>query len=383
MQLKKVITYIFMPIMVAAALLMVAYLIWWQKNEQPLSVYVLDKTVPTNDYFEHKPFFWVLHHNKIVKENGTLYRPDEDYYGFVPLNKDDKHFEIRTLGIDALEATANAYDMCYFTDTYGVYYNHWYQQNNVQAKGSGKVYGGLNNNDYLLLKAFKEQRKLILAEYNLYNGPTPNLVRSKVEQLLGLQWSGWTGKYFAHLDTLRKTTLPGWIVSRYKSQNGGEWPFSGSGVVLVHKYGKILVLDYPEGEGQPMLITDSQQAAKYKVPVKLPFERWFDISQVTDTTHKVLANFQLQPSHRDSILSPMQVPTTFPAIIHQSDNYLFYYFAGDFAEMHLPMGTARLAGSAYLHKFFSGNAKQFMWDYYYPIMDNILNEYVNNRSYEQ
>jgi len=383
MQGKKISTYIFFPFLAATLLLLAAYLHWWQKDEQPVSIYVLDKTVPTDDYFEHKSFFWVLNQKKIVKDNGTRYRPDEDYWGFVPLNKADEHFELRTLGIDALEATANAHDMCYFTDTYGVYYNHWFQKNNQEARGSGKVFGGLNNNDYLLLKAFKKRGKLILSEFNLYNGPTGNLVRSKVEQLLGLQWSGWTGKYFAHLDTSRNVMLPKWIIKRYKRQNNGQWPFTGSGVVLVHKYGKILVLDYPEGKGQPLLVTNSQEAVDYKVPTTISFERWFDISQVTDTSHKVLATFRLQPSGRDSILGPMRVPKVFPAIIHQSNSYLMYYFAGDFAEMHLPMWTARLSGSAHLHKFFSGNSKQFMWDYYYPLMDKILTDYANNQPYEQ
>ncbi len=381
MQARKILLYTSMPIIIAGVLLVIAHVHWLQQNNKPLSVYVLDKTVPTDDYTEHKSLFWMLSNNKIVKDNAEPYKVHEDYWGFFPLNKEEQLFEIRTTNIDAIEATADANDICYYTDTYGVYYNQWYQADKKTPQPSGKVFGGLNNNDYLLLKAFKARRKLILAEFNLYNGPTPNLVRAKVEQLLGLQWSGWTGKYYRHLDTTKQNAVPGWIVNRYKEQNHNLWPFKGSGVVLVHKYGKILVLDYPQGEGAPKLKTDPVEASRYGVPQSIPFERWFDISYVTDTTHKTLAEFQLQSTPRDSLLKPMGVTKQFPAIIRQSEHYQFYYFAGDFADMQVPMWTAKITGSRRLHKLFSSGSKQFMWDYYQPLMDKILTEYVKQDTY--
>lgn len=383
MQLKKILLYIAMPVIIAGVLLILAHVRWLQYPKRPLSVYVLDKTVPTDDYTEHKALFWVLNNNKIVKENNELYQVQKDYLGFFPLNKEEQLFEIRTTNIDAVEATADANDMCYYADTYGVYYNQWYKHNNKAPQRSGKVFGGLNNNDYLLLKAFKERNKLIIAEFNLYNGPTTNLVRAKVEQLLGLQWSGWTGKYYPNLDTTMQNTVPTWIVDRYKDQHEGVWPFDGSGVVLVHKYGKILVLDYRRGEGKPRIISDPEMAARYNVPQSIAFERWFDISYVTDTTHKTIASFQLQGTPSDSLLTPMGVSKQFPAIIHQSDRYQLYYFAGDFADMHVPMWSSKVAGADHLHKLFGGSAKQFMWDYYLPMMDKILTDYVKEDLYEK
>lgn len=372
---KKIALYAGVPLVLMGLVILGAHFRWKWTTPKSLSVYVLDKTVPSSDYFEHKSFFWVMNHLRFVNpQSDKAANPEQDYYGFFPKDSDERLFEIRSIGIDAIEATAESYDMCYYADTYGVYYNEWYQGGDQAPERSGRVYGGLNSNDYLLLKAFKKRKKLILAEFNLYNAPTDNLVRSKVEKLLGLNWSGWTGKYFTTLDTTQHNRIPHWIVNKYKEQNQGIWNFNGSGIVLIHKYGKILVLNYPKGTGTPQLKTQKQQAERWDVPTSIDFTRWFDISAVSDSTHEVLAYFELPEAQNDSILLPMGVDCKFPAIVHQREKYPFYYFAGDFAEMQLPYWSSEISGATLLHRLFGGSTKQFMWDYYYPMMEHILKQ---------
>ena len=61
-------------------------------------------------------------------------------------------------------------DAVYFTDTYGVFFNDWFRGINKSRK-SRKIYGGLNNNDFLLLKEMKDRNKLIIMEYNSFDYP--------------------------------------------------------------------------------------------------------------------------------------------------------------------------------------------------------------------
>jgi hypothetical protein len=58
----------------------------------------------------------------------------------------------------------NKTDALYFTDTYGVFFNDWYTGINKSRK-SRMLYGGLNNNDYLLVNEMKNKNKLIEEDF--------------------------------------------------------------------------------------------------------------------------------------------------------------------------------------------------------------------------
>ncbi|MHB8126303.1 MAG: hypothetical protein ACYDEJ_11815 [Desulfitobacteriaceae bacterium] len=63
------------------------YILWLLKPAQPLQVWIMDKTVPTKDYREHKGLMWVLNHFKINDElAGREFQYDTDYYGFFPVS---------------------------------------------------------------------------------------------------------------------------------------------------------------------------------------------------------------------------------------------------------------------------------------------------------
>ena len=51
------------------------------------------------------------------------------------------------------------------------FFNDWYKGINNSRK-SRKLYGGLNNNDFLLIKEMKDRNKLIILEYNSFDYPT-------------------------------------------------------------------------------------------------------------------------------------------------------------------------------------------------------------------
>ena len=106
------------------------------------------------------------------KENGKSFSYKKDYYGFVPTRPlkerkwDRNEYRLADLAVLPEEA-----DALYITDTYGVFFNDWYQGIN-KSRRTRKLYGGLNNNDNLLIKEMKDRNKLVVLEYNCFDYPT-------------------------------------------------------------------------------------------------------------------------------------------------------------------------------------------------------------------
>lgn len=109
-------------LLILALIPVVSHLIWRFQEEDIRRILILDKTVLNTWTDEHRSFVWLLRHLKIVPEQGRLYDPVEDYYGFFPLG--NRQFGIRDFNgmSDAqLDSIARRYEMAYFTDTYGIY----------------------------------------------------------------------------------------------------------------------------------------------------------------------------------------------------------------------------------------------------------------------
>ena len=346
-----------------------------------MEVYILNKTVPTMERNEHKSFHWILNHEKYVKGNNDLYNLNKDYYGFFPLNTKSQEFDFRSIRIHEIDNIAHDYDMLYYADTYGVYYNEWYMQGDEDVKHTQKVYGGLNQNDYLLLKRMKELNKLIITEFNLYDAPTNGLIREKVESLFGLQWTGWTGKYFSSLDTANGSRFPKWIVNLYMEQNNNQWPFKNAGIVLIHKFGTVSILEQGTHLTQeiPFIISKQETIDRFSVPEQVHYSQWFDISFSTDQNN-ILANFKFHVNEKgDSILRSYNLKPIFPAVIEHTGDYTFYYFGGDFADNRINSKTAFFEGYHNCVSMFNGSnynsTQKFYWSYYVPMMTKILDDY--------
>lgn len=75
------------PLALAVLLLATPHLLWRWQPARPYALVVVDKTVPTADYREHRGLFWVVNHLKLVTPGGAPYRMDRDYYGFRPATR--------------------------------------------------------------------------------------------------------------------------------------------------------------------------------------------------------------------------------------------------------------------------------------------------------
>ena len=366
---------------------LILFLLWVFRPVQKTNIMIMDKTVLTNEGLEHRGFDWILSHHKYFKPSGRPFVPSSDYRGFFPLKHDSFLIkDLYRLSDRQIDSLSDAVDMTYYTDTYGIYYNEWYRKRD-QTEHSEKVYGGLDKKDVYFLTKMKEKKKLIMAEFNFFATPTSGSDRVKAELLLGLRWSGWTGRYFESLDTLKNPELPRWVVRLYKEQHQNKWPFTRPGLVFVHTNETIAILESKTDlkKDVPVVNTFKYGMDKFGVPKKLDYPYWFDITLATDTTNRVLSYYELFPNVTgDSILHHHNIPKIFPAAFENIKVSPFYYFCGDFVDSPIYNTTHRAYGIQYFKLFLlnpndPSDRTLFFWRYYLPVVEKILHDYYTKK----
>src|SRR5690606_33289704 len=125
------------------------------------------------------------------------------------------------------------FDVIYLADTYGVYDEDlpWIKKDREGSRSS-KIYGGLEEAEWsaIIDRLNEEKKSLLVAEYNTFASPTNQGVREGVSDYLGLEWSGWIGRYFDELDPDKNSEIPQWILDEFQD----TWKYSGVGFVLVN-----------------------------------------------------------------------------------------------------------------------------------------------------
>ncbi len=358
---------------------------WTFKPKKSIQLLVLDKTVPTLERHKHQSFNWVLNHEKYVKSNNRPYWYKKDYFGFFPLRPlRNRQYEIDRIRLADIIDLAEEYDGAYYTDTYGVYFNDWYQGINKNRR-SRKIYGGLLANDYSLMMELKKRKKLIIGEYNILAYPTPDLERSKVESLLDIHSTGWIGKYYSCLDTVANPDFPEWMLELYRKQYQQAWPFKKSGIVLIQYDSKVVVL---ENETHldfevPYIYTTDYGMKKFHVPYQMNYPYWFEIVQPGN--NRVVSSFRLHVNEKgDSVLTNNFIPFEFPAVLESTTDAPHYYFAGDFADNEVKPFLAYFNGISKLAPIWLYNdelsdRRKFFWKFYKPLINSILEEHAGKK----
>lgn len=356
-------------------LLLLPVLVWFFKEEKIVNIAILDKTVPTESYREHKGLTWLLNHHRYVTESQEPYQAESDYYGFVP-DEQAESYTTRELPQD-LSGT----DLIYLADSYGVYEEDLPWQSAEKKPGtSSMLSGGLEMAEWQTIKKqVQSQGTDLVVEFNTFASPTTEEVTQDMNEFLGLEWSGWSGRHFADLHST-DGEVPQWIIENYE-RNDGEWNFEGSGFVLVNDAeGEIVVLSEDAGEvgtdGLRLAFTE-QGTAQFELKKSPSFDYWFDINQAQSGT-EVLADYQwnLETKGSDK-LKAADIPLDFPAVFHQSKHGAdLYYFAGDFVDMDDTPNFYRYSGFSKLRSFLSMESldgeKSFYWQTYVPMMETIL-----------
>jgi hypothetical protein len=280
---------------------------------------------------------------------------------------------------EAIQVLPEQKDAVYFTDTYGVFFSDWFPAI-TPPRRTRKLEGALNGMDNVLIKGMKDKNKLVILEYNTFDYPTGEYESFRLQERLGIKWSGWTGKYFETLDTTAEN-FPLWMTGMYRKQYKKPWTFNKPGIVLL-KDKAIMVLE--EGsllnKALPVIISDSAYCAKWNIAETVTFDQWFDI--IDPMKNNVISKFKLQTtSLADSMLAGFGLTNEFPAVVQDPVAQRTYYFSGDFCHINIPFWTSRFVGvdkmKGLLYSKKPDDTRRFFWLYYKPLIEGIFGDYYD------
>jgi hypothetical protein len=358
-----------------------SWIVWSFRSSRPMNILVMNKTVLGLEKKKHRAIFWVLLNEKFTKNDGKSYRMEKDYYGFHPIRPlKTRKYEVQRIKLEEIEQLATDYDMAYYSDTYGVFFNEWYRRESSKGKGT-LIEGGLNNSDYVFLKEMLSRNKLVIAEYNFIAPPTIGLVRKKTEDMMGIRWTNWTGTYIRDLDPARSRDLPDWVLGIYKKRHDGQWPFSGPGIVLVNELAQqVVVLEAGKhlDSAVPEIQTTEFGLEQYGLPESVHYPEWFDIME--PLSNHTVADYKIHITiEGKALLDEYGLPSRFPAVIQSSGNSPFLYLAGDYSDYPVRIWNAKLQGIRTFEKIFYTNkehsASKFYWTFYVPLISEVLTDY--------
>lgn len=382
--MKKTLIIIVIILAVILVLPLINLVTWYLKPEKAMDIILVDKTVPTIERFNHRAISWILTNERFVSSAKKAYSYKKDYYGFFPLKPvSERKWEKKEYRLTDVINLADNNDAVYFADTYGVFFNDWYR-GYTKTRHSRKIWGGLTNNDFLLIKEMKDRNKLIILEYNTFDYPASAFDSYRTQEKLGLTFSGWTGKYFHSLDSTAHN-FPLWMTEMYRNQYRRHWTYKGPGLILLNQKNIIVLEEGNHVENAiPRIVTEAEMMERYGVAESVAFSEWFDI--VDPVSSKVIANYEINTTAAgDSLLLRYQLSNRFPAVLQDNASSNVYYFAGNFAYNNKPFWTARFPGMNKMKRvLYSENAddpRRFFWLFYKPLVKTIFTEYystVNN-----
>lgn len=364
--MKKIFIIIFFFFLIGIA----PVILWGLDKGETLQVAIINKTVADETYREHLGITWVLNHFQYHQSDGSRYQADEDYFGF-QVNEKNESFEVKPLLTDYQD-----YDVIYIADTYGVYEDDlpWIEKEREGAR-TPLIHGGMEIEEWRSIAERLDNGKpvTLIAEFNTLASPTDPVVRDQMSDYLGIEWSGWMGRYFDELDLDKNLEIPQWVLDEF----GDDWNYRGAGFLLVNDTNhEIVVLEQEEhvhSEGIKMEFTDAGRE-KFNLNTSPNYHYWFDI--VIPKKHaQSLATFQWELSKTgEDLLEEHNIPKEFAGIVETSDYHInSYYLAGDFNDVASTPGFYQAKGLSKIYQtVHSFSEEAFYWSAYVPVMKAIL-----------
>ncbi|MBD3108687.1 hypothetical protein IEO70_09940 [Bacillus sp. AGMB 02131] len=355
------------------SLLIAPFILWEITPEKKLAIAIIDKTVTSENYREHLGLTWLLKYLKYTNNDGTTIDAATNYFGFVP-NEESENYKVKEL-----PTNYDNFDVIYLADTYGVYNEDlpWIPKLRAGSR-SQKIYGGLQQNEWDAIenRLHQDKKSLLVAEFNTFASPTNEAVRESVTQYLGLEWSGWTGRYFDELNPEKNPEIPQWILDEF----GKSWDYTGAGFILVNDldYEVFVLEEEPHIKERGIHLTFTKEGIQQFDLTESPdYQYWFDIvTPNTGTT--VLANYKWDLTEEGKkLLQQHDIPLEFAAILkNEHTSSTSYYFAGDFNDISETPYFYKIKGLQQINSIVQKFSDQaFYWNTYTPIMESILKQF--------
>jgi hypothetical protein len=337
---------------------------WLLTRSRTLRVVIVDKTVPFRNYREHAAVPWILRAMKVRAPSGAFMDPAQDYVGFDPASK---------TGHDLTDQDLASADTLVVTDTYGVYEGDYAEAGEHAAlERSAKIYGGLSYAEATAIEAFAARGGLVLAEFNTFASPTESTSRARLEGLFGVRWTRWVARYWSDLQDAKE--VPRWVGATYERVYHAPFDLTGAGLVFVHEDGDIVVLrDKDDLDAEVLTQERTPTGAEFGLPERGAFRYWIDVLEArgSDVLYEHVVH---ATSAGQAKLDAHGLRAHFPAITRRGDAY---YFAGDFADSGLELGSperAWLLGYRRARANGCGGERDesSFWGFYAPILERLL-----------
>ncbi|MGB4658402.1 MAG: hypothetical protein WBI07_04425 [Mobilitalea sp.] len=374
--MKKKVTFwniaIILVLVIIIGIIVGPMLYWRYQPETSLNVWILDKTVPADQYREHMGIMWELNHEKILNkktENPFVYA--EDYYGFKSLGQESYE-------ITELPSNYEQPNLIYLADTYGIHTSDGYTTSNTAAD-SELVYGGMNSEDLFAIRNNLANGTTIIGEFNILQEPTDSGSREELEKIFGINWTGWAGKYYD--DLTKDIEVSSVMIDQYEKNEHTTWNYSDSGYVLASSDGQVIVLqDEVDINAKGLTIVFGKEYQReFQVEEKIPYYNWFEII-TTKLGKETIATYEMDlTASGQKLLEDSGLTTSFPAITRFANTqYTAYYFAGDYAEMITEYDLCKYYKIENINRiladFREDKAGIFYWNCYVPLMHKILGD---------
>lgn len=358
-----------------------SFALWYLLPGKKLDILVIDKTVKDQSFQEHAGLFWSLNHLKYKKSDGEFYQIDKDYLGFFPTGKQDFGIakDLKGKSQDEIRTLVRQQDLLYIADTYGVYEGDFSENKKEQI--TKKIYGGLDFPELQMIRMAKEEGKVVVAEYNSIASPTPKAIRTEFENLMGIKWTGWIGRYFDELDTLVNGDIPGWMIRQYERQHE-IWNLSGPGLIFIKESGEIEAFVHTRDYENKIPLIRTQKINKhgFKLPEVVPYPDWFDVVMI-ERDYQVISYYDIAPTSQGlQRMRSMGLPRFFPAaIVRNFEKGSQYYFSGDYSDIRGDFGSHRFYGlptlwrGLYVASDYT-DRQSFFWNYYLPLVTQVLDK---------
>jgi hypothetical protein len=360
----------------------ISHIIWRLSPIRDLALVVIDYTVPTFSYSHHRGLFWLLNHLRIFGPNTTEpWQVDKNYVGYKPDNNVANHY------ISEIDLTP--YHWLYLSDTYGVYDIDIAKKPEKELPESVRpklVFGSLTLSDAHALSRFVEKGGNIILEFNSFASPTKDDARVIAESLVGLQWTGWAGRFID--DLYDKTITPSWLPDLYHIHYPNRPLPKGPVLILVHNDGRLVVLhgETLENTSPSLSITDQGKKMLRDLYATPPYFGWFAIMAPIKSV-QVLAEIRLPVAldwknrYRDA-----GIPTAFPLITqHRENGTTRIYIAANIADLEDTPRYYELAGLPLLQAAVNRRRdiisnRPAYWQFYAPLVGEMLKRVSSERN---
>ena len=364
-------------LLIPGALVMAPSAIWYVTPNKDVRIRVVDKTVPHPNYREHATLFWLLNHLKTSPPgHDGKWVVDRDYVGYHPTEGSE------CVGTREPLVAGDLFqiDLLFVADTYGVYTLdiEGCLEQKAALDYSREQFGGFADEEAALITEFAARGGMVFGEFNTFASPTHGSARRALEDLFGVRWTLWSGRYFE--DLANEDDVPVWARRNWLKQYGEPWAFTGPGFLFTHEDETLFVLEAADDVATGGLLIhnvaprDPLLRGTYDTT---PFLYWFDVLEASPDV-EILSEYRMRttPAGRKK-MRQFGVPLIFPCVLRASTDPLRLYFAGDFSDNLLVTSPYNLAGWAWARREgFLGRdvetEKAFFWRYYVPLVGNAL-----------